>query len=85
MSSASNSNRRSLLDPQIMRRAAVDALVKLKPTTMMKNPVMFVVEVGSVLTTILLVSDTLRHVGHFGFDLQITLWLWFTRTIREFC
>ncbi len=51
---------------------------------MMKNPVMFVVEVGSVLTTVLLFTDRLRHQGHFGFDLQITLWLWFTVLFANF-
>ena len=79
-----NKNRRSLFDPQIMRRASVDALVKLKPATMMKNPVMFIVEVGSVLTTVLLFTDHLRHQGHFSFDLQITLWLWFTVLFANF-
>ena len=77
-------NRRSLFDTQIMKRAGVDALVKLKPATMMKNPVMFVVEVGSVLTTVLLVTDRVRGVGHFSFDLQITLWLWFTVLFANF-
>jgi K+-transporting ATPase ATPase B chain len=86
MSSAitQNKNRRSLFDRQIMRRAAVDALVKLNPSTMMKNPVMFVVEVGSVLTTVLLLTDHLQHQGHFSFDLQITLWLWFTVLFANF-
>ncbi len=51
---------------------------------MMKNPVMFVVEVGSVLTTVLLFTDRMRHQGHFGFDLQITLWLWFTVLFANF-
>src|ERR1700722_8251011 len=84
MNSSTNKNRRSLFDQQIMRRAAVDALVKLNPTTMMKNPVMFVVEVGSVLTSVLLVTDHMMHRGHFGFDLQITLWLWFTVLFANF-
>jgi K+-transporting ATPase ATPase B chain len=84
MATHENKNRRSLFDAQIMRRAAVDALVKLNPQTMMKNPVMFIVEVGSVLTTFLLIADTLRHVGHFSFDLQITLWLWFTVLFANF-
>ena len=79
MSTASQAKgRRSLFDAAIVRRAAVDALVKLAPATMMKNPVMFVVEVGSVLTTVLLIFDRFTHHGHFTFDLQITLWLWFT-------
>ena len=67
-----------------MRRALVDALRKLNPLTMMKNPVMFVVEVGSVLTTALLLSDLARHRGHTSFDLQITLWLWFTVLFANF-
>ena len=77
-------NRKSLFDRAIIRRAISDALVKLAPQTMMKNPVMFVVEVGSVLTTVLLLTDHLRHVGHFSFDLQITLWLWFTVLFANF-
>jgi len=64
--------------------ASVDALVKLAPATMMKNPVMFVVEVGSVLTTVLLIYDRFTHHGHFTFDLQITLWLWFTVLFANF-
>ena len=67
-----------------MRRASVDALAKLSPRVMMKNPVMFVVELGSVLTTLLLFSNIITHHGHFRFDLQITLWLWFTVLFANF-
>jgi K+-transporting ATPase ATPase B chain len=85
MSTASQAKgRRSLFDAAIVRRASVDALVKLAPATMMKNPVMFVVEVGSVLTTVLLIYDRFTHHGHFTFDLQITLWLWFTVLFANF-
>ena len=85
MSTASQAKgRRSLFDSAIVRRASVDALVKLAPTTMMKNPVMFVVEVGSVLTTALLIYDRFTGHGHFTFDLQITLWLWFTVLFANF-
>jgi potassium-transporting ATPase ATP-binding subunit len=85
MSTASQAKgRRSLFDSAIVRRAIVDALVKLSPKTMMKNPVMFVVEVGSVLTTVLLILDLFTHHGHFRFDLQITLWLWFTVLFANF-
>ncbi|WP_158788985.1 potassium-transporting ATPase subunit KdpB [Granulicella sp. L46] len=85
MSTASQAKgRRSLFDSAIVRRAAVDALVKLAPKTMMKNPVMFVVEVGSVLTTVLLIYDRFTGHGHFSFDLQITLWLWFTVLFANF-
>ena len=76
--------RRSLFDRKIVRRALADALGKLNPRVMMRNPVMFVVELGSVLTTILLVVDLLTRRGDFRFDLQITLWLWFTVLFANF-
>jgi K+-transporting ATPase ATPase B chain len=76
--------KKSLFDRVIVRRAAVDALVKLHPRGMMKNPVMFVVEIGSVLTTILLIQNVATHTGHFRFDVQITLWLWFTVLFANF-
>src|SRR6202035_5561258 len=71
---------KSLWDAKIIRRALVDAVVKLDPRTMMKNPVMFVVEVGSVVTTALL----FRGKQSFAFNLQITLWLWFTVLFANF-
>jgi K+-transporting ATPase ATPase B chain len=77
-------NRRSLFDPMIVRRASVDALAKLNPRVMMRNPVMFVVEIGSVLTTVLLVFDFTMGRGHLGFNLQITAWLWFTVLFANF-
>src|SRR5579884_4145847 len=73
-----------LADKKIVIRAIVDSFAKLHPRTMMKNPVMFVVEVGAVLTTLQLLRDTLRHTGAFGFGLQITLWLWFTVLFANF-
>ncbi len=78
------SNRRSLFDLLIVRRAALDALRKLDPRAMMRNPVMFVVEIGSVLTSALLIHDELVHRGQFSFNLQITLWLWFTVLFANF-
>jgi len=63
---------------QIVKRAIIDAFVKLDPRKMMKNPVMFVVETGSVLTTLQLI----RSFG--AFELQITLWLWFTVLFANF-
>ncbi len=71
---------KSLWDAKIIRRALADALVKLDPRTMMKNPVMFVVEVGSVVTTVLLFGPK----QSFAFNLQITLWLWFTVLFANF-
>jgi len=75
---------KSIWDMNIVRRALWDSLVKLDPRNMMKNPVMFVVEVGSVATTVLLIRDLLKHQGAFGFNLQITLWLWFTVLFANF-
>ncbi len=77
-------NRRSLFDTKIVRRATVDALGKLNPRVMMRNPVMFVVEIGSVLTTVLLFLNVATKSGDFRFDLQITLWLWFTVLFANF-
>src|SRR6202045_981410 len=74
----------SLTDTKIFRTAAIDSFRKLHPRTMVKNPVMFVVEVGALLTSIQLVRDSLHHVGAFGFGLQITLWLWFTVVFANF-
>ena len=75
---------KSIWDMKIVRRALLDSLVKLDPRNMMKNPVMFVVEVGSVATSVLLIRDVLKHQGAFGFNLQITLWLWFTVLFANF-
>src|ERR1700748_110441 len=78
---AKKPSRKSLWDPKIVRRAAIDSILKLNPRKMMGNPVMFVVEVGSVITTVLL----LAHANlAFKFNLQITLWLWFTVMFANF-
>src|SRR6201990_878764 len=79
-----NSRKCSLWEGKIVRRALVDALVKLNPRTMMKNPVMFVVEIGSVITSIYLFRDIAAHKHALNFDLQITLWLWFTVLFANF-
>jgi len=65
---------------KIVRRAIWDSFLKLNPRKMMGNPVMFVVEIGSVITTVLLV----RGGTDFKFNLQITLWLWFTVLFANF-
>jgi K+-transporting ATPase ATPase B chain len=75
---------KAIWDIKIVRRAIVDCLLKLNPQHMMGNPVMFVVEVGSVITTVLLLRNGLRHEVGFGFNLQITLWLWFTVLFANF-
>src|SRR6201997_2599526 len=65
---------------KIIRRALWDAVLKLNPIKMMGNPVMFVVEIGSVITTVLL----FKGGSDFKFNLQITLWLWFTVLFANF-
>ena len=74
----------SIWDPKIIQRALIDSLRKLNPVTMMKNPVMLVVEVGSVITTLLLIRDIVTGASGSGFSLQITLWLWFTVLFANF-
>ena len=74
----------SLWNSQIVGQAAIDSVRKLNPRWMVKNPVMFVVEVGSVLTSALLIDNTIHHRPGFGFNLQITLWLWFTVLFANF-
>src|SRR6201998_2367798 len=74
----------SMFRGPIARRAAIDAVIKLNPARMVRNPVMFVVEVGSVLTTVLLFMPSSRVHGSFGFDLQVSLWLWFTVLFANF-
>ena len=68
----------SLLDPSILRRAALEAFVKLDPRTMIGNPVMFVVEIGSVITTVEFFARPDVFVG------LVTLWLWATVLFANF-
>ncbi len=76
--------KRPLFDPPIVMRAMRDAFVKLAPRHMLRNPVMFVVLVGSVLTTLVLARDvTAGHAG-ISFTLQISIWLWFTVIFANF-
>ena len=74
--------KRSLFDPALMRRAAADSVRKLNPVHLLKNPVIFVTEVGALLTTIGLVARSKGEPA--GFALQIALWLWFTVLFANF-
>ena len=74
----------SIWEPHIVKRAVWDAFRKLHPRTMAKNPVMFVVEVGSVLTTWRFIQDALTGGTGLGFEFQITLWLWLTVLFANF-
>src|SRR5262249_37561912 len=84
MDSVAQIRRKSLADRAILTRAILDSFVKLNPRIMIKNPVMFVVEVGAVLTTFQWIWNTAHHLGLFAFELQITLWLWFTVLFANF-
>jgi K+-transporting ATPase ATPase B chain len=84
---AKQTKKQAIWNAQIVKRAIGDSFVKLNPRAMMKNPVMFVVEVGSVLTTLQLLRGLIApipNVTHSGFELQITLWLWFTVLFANF-
>ena len=75
----------SLFDLSIALPAAVDAFKKLNPLHQIKNPVMFVVLVGSVLTTGLWVQACIGEgEAPAGFIAAITLWLWFTLLFANF-
>src|SRR5580704_17927937 len=76
--------KKSLWTGGIVSGALRDSFIKLNPKTSMKNPVMFVVEIGSVVTTYDLIRDRMMHLQGFGFELQITLWLWFTVLFANF-
>src|SRR6476469_4222981 len=75
---------RPLFDPEIAGRAVRASFEKLNPVTLLKNPVMFVVEVGAALTTIFLIRDLFTGGDSVGFQIQITLWLWFTVLFANF-
>ena len=74
----------ALLDPKIVMPAIGSAFVKLDPRTLIKNPVMFVLEVVTILTTVILVRDLITGGGKIGFEFQIILWLWFTVLFANF-
>jgi K+-transporting ATPase ATPase B chain len=76
--------KKSLWTGGIVSRAVWDSFVKLNPRTLMKNPVMFVVEVGAVITTVDLVRYVMNRHPDTWFALQITLWLWFTVLFANF-
>ena len=77
--------KRPLFDPPIVKRATRDAFAKtINLGHMVRNPVMFVVLVGSVLTTLVLLRDLAAGRGEIGFTLQLALWLWFTVVFANF-
>ncbi len=74
----------ALLDPKIVGPAIASAFAKLDPRTLIKNPVMFVVEVVAALTTIVFVHELIRGGEHLGFTFQIIVWLWITVLFANF-
>ncbi len=77
--------KRSLLDREIAGRAALDAFRKLHPKVAMRNPVMFVVLIGSVLTTLIFLRDARTATADENvFAGMVALWLWFTVLFANF-
>jgi K+-transporting ATPase ATPase B chain len=74
----------TLWDPRIMGPAVWSAFAKLNPALMIKNPVMFVVEVVAALTTVIFVRDLATGGEHLAFTFQIIVWLWFTVLFANF-
>src|SRR5581483_8679726 len=74
----------ALLDPKIVLPAIGSSFVKLDPRTLIKNPVMFVLEIVTALTTVILIRDLFTGGEHIFFEFQIILWLWFTVLFANF-
>ena len=75
---------RPLFDRELVGRAVKESFVKLNPFALLKNPVIFVVEVGAALTLLFLIRDAIAARAGVGFELQIDLWLWFTVLFANF-
>jgi len=73
-----------MLDPAILKPAVWASFRKLDPRVMVRNPVMFVVEVVAALTTVLFLRDLVVGGAHLGFILQIIIWLWITVLFANF-
>ena len=75
---------KNLFDKKMLIPALIDSFLKLNPKSQAKNPVMFVVYIGSILTTFLVIYSLCGYDagGTTGFILSITLWLWFTLSIK---
>jgi potassium-transporting ATPase ATP-binding subunit len=75
---------RALFEPTVVRRAMREAFVKLDPRILAKNPVMFVVEIGSAVTTFFWIRGLFSGATDTLFVGQVTLWLWFTVIFANF-
>lgn len=74
----------TLFDPKIVLPAIGQSFVKLNPATLIKNPVIFVLEIVTVLVTVLFLRDLLQHHEGIRFTFQIVVWLWFTVLFANF-
>src|SRR6201990_3545208 len=74
----------TMLDPKIVVPAIWSSFTKLHPRLMLKNPVMFVVEIVAALTTVIFIRDLVTGGANLGFTFQIILWLWFTGLFAHF-
>jgi len=74
----------ALFDPRIVTPAIGSAFVKLDPRTLIKNPVMFVLEIVTILTTVILIRDLFTGGANVAFEFQIILWLWITILFANF-
>src|SRR5512140_1423491 len=74
----------AMLDPKIVVPAIRSSFVKLDPRLMIKNPVMFVVEIVAALTTVIFLRDLVTGGENLGFTFQIIIWLWFTVLFANF-
>jgi potassium-transporting ATPase ATP-binding subunit len=72
------------LPGNLLVRAILDSFRKLDPRTLVRNPVMFVVEIVALLTTILVIRDIITGARGIGFSAQIMFWLWFTVVFANF-
>ncbi len=73
----------SLFNANLLIQAAKDSVIKLNPAILVRNPVIFIVAVGSLLTSVVVAADIFQ--GHFSsFNLQISIWLWFTVLFANF-
>src|ERR1700691_2948955 len=74
----------AMADPKLLVTAIGDSFKKLDPRVLIRNPVMFTVEIVASLVTILFLRDIVAGRGHYGFAFQIILWLWFTVLFANF-
>jgi K+-transporting ATPase ATPase B chain len=81
---STETRKHAFLDPELLKQAVPLAFTKLNPLTLVRNPVMFVVEIVSVLATLVFIRDLIQGSPHLGVNAQITAWLWFTVLFGNF-